>query len=116
MKHTLIVLVTLAIVGFPLMSRAGDDAPDELELRLRLHEGDKYTVTTTTEKTEGHWFQDTESTQTAATAMWLTMEVLTVKEDGAATVKLTFDRITYAADGPMGSVEYDSQDCLLYHI
>jgi hypothetical protein len=110
MKHALTLLAALAILSLPLIGRAEEAAPDAVALRLHLQPGDKYAITTTTEKTKGQWFQDAESTETTTTTMWLTMEVLSVEEDGTATVKLTYDRIVFKAQSALGSIEYDSQN------
>jgi len=116
MKHAptalaaLTALAAITVLSLAPAGRAEDPAPDALELRLRLHEGDTYAITTTTEKTKDQWFKDTEATETTTTAMWLTLEVLSVEEDGTATVRLTYDRIVFKAKDLSGSVEYDSQD------
>lgn len=110
MKHALIALAVLTILSLPLIGRAQDDAANLVDLRLRLQPGDTYQLTMTTDKTINEWIQNLESISTSTTAMWLTMDVIAVDEDGTARVKLTFDRVATMSDEEDEVSEYDSEN------
>jgi len=116
MKHAptalaaLTALAILTILSLPLIGRAQDDAADAVDLRLRLQPGDTYKLTMTTDKTINEWIQNLESISTSTTAMWLTMDVIAVDDDGTARVKLTFDRVATTSDEEDDVSEYDSEN------
>jgi len=106
----LTALAILTILSVPLLGRAQDD-DDAVNLRLRLQAGDKYQLTMTTEETMTEWFGNNEAISTSTAIRWVTMDVISVEEDGSAKVKLTFDRIAIKTKaGDDDASEYDSQN------
>jgi len=115
MKHAptalaaLTALAVLIVLGLPSISRAQDDAPDAIDLRLRLQPGDQYRFVVSTEKAVSHWFRDEELNSSCSLTQWVTMDVLAVDPDGTVEVKLTFDRIALESASLDEACTYDSQ-------
>ena len=108
MRYTLTPLAVLAVITVSLAGLAADTGEEALDLSLRLQKGDTYQFTTEIQKTVGRWVDEVESSQTNTLALTQTVEVVSVKDDGTITLKVTYDRVTLKCEADSGSFEFDS--------
>ncbi|MBN1917817.1 MAG: hypothetical protein JW889_07910 [Verrucomicrobia bacterium] len=108
MRHTLTPLTVLLLVALSLAAPAADDGENTLDLRLRLEKGDTYTFTTQIQSTVDRWLTDGEVSETTTLALAQTVKVVAVKDTGAATLSVTYDRIALKIESDAGVFEFDS--------
>jgi hypothetical protein len=107
------VLVLLsALLALPSAVFAGEvsTAVEGFDLHLRLQKGDTYQFTTQIEQNTSRWVEDTELIETSTLALTQTVQVVAVKDDGAATLRVTYDRIAFKCDNDSGTYEFDSDN------
>jgi len=110
MRHTLTPLVVLAVIALSATALAADTGEEALDLRVRLERGNTYQFKTRIEKTTVRWINEAETSETSTLELTQTMQVLSVKDDGTATVKLTYDRVAVTTESENGLFEFDSDN------
>lgn len=108
MKHALAVLAILAMITPTIAAEAGEADNEQLDLRLRLAEGDTYIVTTTTKREREDWRNDVESIESSVTEVTQQLEVVDVDADGTIALKVTYTRYTVKAQNEETSFVFDS--------
>lgn len=124
MTRTLILLTALAVLAVPTAGRAGEEstagetstavavstAVEAHSLHLRLEKGDTYKFTTETERTITKWIDGNETEEVVTLALTQTVKVVSVKDDGAATIRVTYDRVAIKCKNDDGDYEFDSDN------
>ncbi len=107
-----VLVLSSAILAPPSAVCAGEvsTAVEGFNLHLRLHKGDTYQFTTKIEKNTSRWVEDTELIETDTLTLTQTVQVVAVKDDGAATLKVTYDRVAFECDNDSGTYEFDSDN------
>jgi FKBP-type peptidyl-prolyl cis-trans isomerase len=93
-----------ATTGAPATNPVGD----KLELRLRLKEGQAYTLRNISEQKITQTINGQPMNVLQVIGFDMRYDVLKVDEAGNMTTKTTFTGATFMMNGPMGNIEYDS--------
>lgn len=81
-----------------------------IDLQLKLQPGDVYTLETINDQYIQQTVMGNEQTIDQTIGYTFRQEVLDRSEDGIYSIRVTYDRVVYKQESPMGSVDYDSQD------
>jgi hypothetical protein len=97
-----------ALVAVALLGTVGvcGEASGQVELRLRLAQGESRYLWLDIQQTVSQGFQGAEQ----EFGFGYLFEVQAVDVDGTASIKVTYDAILFKMSGPMGQVLYDSAD------
>ncbi|MBN1917814.1 MAG: hypothetical protein JW889_07895 [Verrucomicrobia bacterium] len=104
------LFATTALVLLALLLAGTAPAADTVELKLRLDEGTTYkmTMAVTQAITQTAMGQELNIDQTMG--FGISFRTTKVDADGAMTVEVRYDSVSFEQDGPMGWTEYDSAD------
>ena len=83
-------------------------AKERLTLQLNLDQGSTYAMRVTTEQKMSQTVQGQQFAMDQTTMMEYVYDVTEVDEMGNTTIKMTYDKIGFTQDGPMGRTEYRS--------
>lgn len=90
--------------------RQKPDKADRIELKFRFEEGKSYKLQVTMEMEIVQWIEGEEQETTQTIGIGETLHVKEVDADGTATIELTFGPMSIKMKGPMGTIEYNSED------
>ena len=97
--------VLLACVASSLAQDAG-----KVQFRLRLQPGQMFRSETVTRQATTQSIMGNEQKMDQTIGMAYRYEVLGVAPDGTAMIKVTYDALKMAMDGPTGKIDYDSKN------
>ena len=103
------VLLVVAITGV-LASVTAGPGDDTVDLRFRLKEGDTRNVRMITEQTISQEIQGQQIDMEQSFAFVFTFAVLEAGAEDTMWVEFTYNSVRFTQDGPMGMIEYDSED------
>jgi hypothetical protein len=83
---------------------------EKIFLQLRFEEGKTYRMRMTTQQKITQTMQGRTMEMPQSIGFGLTQAVKEVKEDGTAVVQVTYDSIQFKQEGPMGAMDYDSDN------
>lgn len=106
-RRAFVVLAAVALLG--TVGVCGE-ASGQVELRLRLAQGESRYLWIGIQQAISQGFQGAEMTVNQELGFGYLFEVQGVDVDGTASVKVTYDAILFKMSGPMGQVVYDSAD------
>ena len=111
MRKTFAVAVAAVLALVVLLPRSATcAAADKIELRFRFEEGKSYKLTVTMKQEIVQWLNGEEQETAHTMSIGETLNVKDVDEAGTATVEVTFGPISVKMKGPMGTIEYNSDD------
>lgn len=106
MRRRILTLAGILIIAALLASCGGGDK--KLDLRLHLEAGKAYGVKMIADQTITQTLGGQTQTMFQTVGVAYTYDVQSVESDGTMRVKVTYDWVRVAQDGPMGSFSYDS--------
>jgi len=111
MKRTILAGVLIAALTLVLVPRCDAAAGDEkVELKYRFEAGKTYTLLMTVEQQIVTWINEVEQEVNQTIGIGETFEVKSIADDGTATIVVTFGPMSLKSEGPMGKIEYDSEN------
>jgi len=102
-----VVLVGLALVVLPRCATAAEDG---IDLGFHLKEGESYGLLVTMDQTMVQTINGNEQRMAQKMSFGYTYHVKEVDDAGVATIETSFDSLSFQQDGPMGRIEYNSED------
>lgn len=105
-RRRVLTLAGILIIAALLASCGGGDK--KLDLRLRLEAGKSYGTKMVADQIITQTLGGQTQIMTQSIGMAYTYDVQGVETDGTMRVKVTYDWVRVAQDGPMGSFSYDS--------
>ncbi len=105
-KVALLLAVLLAAAPAPSCKKE----TERVELRLRLKGGESYRLRMTTVQKVLQTIQGRRQEMNQTMAVGYRFDVTGVDNGGTASVQITYDSIAFRQEGPMGVIEYDSDN------
>jgi hypothetical protein len=114
MRPTLAAVAVLAVLVLSPPARAGSPAaaggPDKLDLHFHFQKGQTYHLIPTVEEKSTQVVDGEDQVTTNTVVLGQTLEVLSVNDDGSATIKVTFGPTATKNEGPQSTYAFDSTD------
>jgi hypothetical protein len=109
MKRVSALLAAIAVVCalWPNVARAADD---KVELKFRFKKGDTYRLKVKIEQDIVQTFQSEQQETKQTIGIGETLNVKDVDAEGTMTVEVVFGPMSMKSKGPMGELEYDSEN------
>jgi len=109
---TILAVLSISALLAPNATLAQDpnSTTEKIDLKLNLTEGATYSTLMITDQKISQTVQGRPVDVNQTMSMTIDSEVLSVEPDGTTTLTVTYRTMQLKMDGPMGTIEYDSQN------
>jgi hypothetical protein len=105
---SILIVLLLCVWFLPRSASAGEEKGNKVELGLRFSEGQQLTLTRTVEQDTTRTWNDQARESKETTSTTLALNVVSVGDDGTATIEVTIKAVALKSTGGRTPYEYDS--------